>query len=80
MKNSCCFDPIDGMMECCENGCRQVGDKDTAVAYKSAERGELEKAGYRILGNMGDQWSDLLGTHVGNRTFKVKQAGESANQ
>ncbi|KAK3028890.1 hypothetical protein RJ639_039899 [Escallonia herrerae] len=50
---------------------KQVGDKGTAVAYKSAKRGELEKAGYRILGNMGDQWSDLLGTHVGNRTFKV---------
>ncbi|KAK3018943.1 hypothetical protein RJ639_003540 [Escallonia herrerae] len=25
----------------------------------------------RILGNMGDQWSDITGTHVGNRTFKL---------
>ncbi|XP_062154238.1 acid phosphatase 1-like [Alnus glutinosa] len=43
----------------------------TAVAYKSQNRKKLEAQGYRILGNMGDQWSDLLGTHVGNRTFKV---------
>lgn len=43
----------------------------TALVYKSAKRKELVEAGYRILGNIGDQWSDLLGTYVGNRTFKV---------
>ncbi|PSS07386.1 Acid phosphatase [Actinidia chinensis var. chinensis] len=43
----------------------------TAVAYKSIQRKMLEKDGYRIAGNMGDQWSDILGTHVGNRTFKL---------
>ncbi|GFZ04214.1 HAD superfamily, subfamily IIIB acid phosphatase [Actinidia rufa] len=43
----------------------------TAVAYKSIQRKILEKNGYRIAGNMGDQWSDILGTHVGNRTFKL---------
>ncbi|KAA8540336.1 hypothetical protein F0562_024745 [Nyssa sinensis] len=43
----------------------------TSVVYKSKKRAELEAAGYRIIGNMGDQWSDLLGTNVGNRTFKV---------
>ncbi|KAA8540333.1 hypothetical protein F0562_024748 [Nyssa sinensis] len=46
-------------------------DSSTAVVYKSSRRAELEAAGYRIIGNMGDQWSDLLGTNVGNRTFKV---------
>ncbi|KAH7565338.1 hypothetical protein JRO89_XS09G0190300 [Xanthoceras sorbifolium] len=43
----------------------------TAVAYKSSERKKLEEDGYRIIGNMGDQWSDLLGTNTGNRTFKL---------
>ncbi|GLU22313.1 hypothetical protein SLE2022_384000 [Rubroshorea leprosula] len=43
----------------------------TALAYKSKRRTELVKAGYRILGNMGDQWSDILGLNVGNRTFKL---------
>lgn len=43
----------------------------TAVFYKSSERAKLEKKGYRIIGNIGDQWSDLLGTSVGNRTFKL---------
>ncbi|KAH7511528.1 hypothetical protein FEM48_ZijujUnG0006000 [Ziziphus jujuba var. spinosa] len=43
----------------------------TAVVYKSAQRENLEESGYRIVGNIGDQWSDLLGTHVGKRTFKL---------
>ncbi|KAL6134543.1 hypothetical protein ACLB2K_066774 [Fragaria x ananassa] len=43
----------------------------TAVIYKSTERKKLEEKGYRIIGNIGDQWSDLLGTNVGNRTFKM---------
>lgn len=53
-------------------GGRQTSESGTtAVVYKSKKRKELEAQGYRILGNMGDQWSDLLGTHVGNHTFKV---------
>ncbi|XP_021294938.1 acid phosphatase 1-like [Herrania umbratica] len=43
----------------------------SAVVYKSSERKKLAMSGYKIIGNMGDQWSDLLGTDVGNRTFKV---------
>ncbi|KAJ0537055.1 putative Acid phosphatase [Helianthus annuus] len=42
-----------------------------AVEYKSGKRKELEEAGYRIRGNMGDQWSDLIGSNTGDRTFKV---------
>ncbi|CAK9174542.1 unnamed protein product [Ilex paraguariensis] len=43
----------------------------TAQVYKSNKRKELVKVGYRILGNIGDQWSDLLGTNIGSRTFKL---------
>ncbi|XP_076907298.1 acid phosphatase 1-like [Bidens hawaiensis] len=48
-----------------------TNDHGTAVQYKSGKRKELEEAGYRIRGNMGDQWSDLIGTNTGDRTFKV---------
>ncbi|XP_076907300.1 acid phosphatase 1-like [Bidens hawaiensis] len=49
------------------------GDNDhsNAVAYKSTKRKEIEEGGYRIRGNMGDQWSDLLGSNPGDRTFKM---------
>ncbi|KAI3455503.1 hypothetical protein Pfo_012166 [Paulownia fortunei] len=43
----------------------------SAVVYKSKKRTELVNEGYRIVGNIGDQWSDLIGANVGNRTFKV---------
>ncbi|KAF2929511.1 hypothetical protein DAI22_05g180700 [Oryza sativa Japonica Group] len=43
----------------------------SAVAYKSGERQKLEDAGFTILGNIGDQWSDILGTPEGARTFKL---------
>ncbi len=33
----------------------------TALAYKSAERAKLVADGYRIILNVGDQWSDLRG-------------------
>ncbi|PHT46058.1 hypothetical protein CQW23_15216 [Capsicum baccatum] len=46
-------------------------DHGSAVEYKSSKRTELVKAGYRIVGNMGDQWSDLIGENPGARTFKV---------
>ena len=35
--------------------------KMSALAYKSAERAEIVAAGYRIILNIGDQWSDLRG-------------------
>ncbi|KAI3908752.1 hypothetical protein MKW98_029302 [Papaver atlanticum] len=45
--------------------------KKTAVMFKSEKRAKLVKQGYRIQGNIGDQWSDLLGTDIGSRTFKL---------
>ncbi|XP_028778949.1 stem 28 kDa glycoprotein-like [Neltuma alba] len=45
--------------------------RSTAVVYKSAEREKLVKSGYRIVGNTGDQWSDILGSYTGRRTFKL---------
>ncbi|OIT04788.1 PREDICTED: acid phosphatase 1-like [Nicotiana attenuata] len=48
-----------------------VNDTGSSVMYKSGKRAELVKAGYRIVGNIGDQWSDLLGDFVGDRTFKL---------
>ena len=41
---------------------RPVDDHaESAVPYKSGIRRDLWKDGYRILGNFGDQWSDLRG-------------------
>ncbi|KAI3853954.1 hypothetical protein MKX03_024180 [Papaver bracteatum] len=42
-----------------------------AVVFKSEQRAKLVKQGYRIQGNIGDQWSDILGTDIGSRTFKL---------
>ncbi|RHN40620.1 putative Acid phosphatase [Medicago truncatula] len=42
-----------------------------AFQYKSSERKKLEEEGWRIIGNSGDQWSDILGTNTGERTFKL---------
>ncbi|XP_065850375.1 acid phosphatase 1-like [Euphorbia lathyris] len=43
----------------------------TAVDYKSEKRQELVDEGYVIHGNSGDQWSDLLGYAVAERSFKL---------
>ncbi|KAL6861503.1 hypothetical protein ACP4OV_017203 [Aristida adscensionis] len=43
----------------------------TATVYKSEKRKEMESQGYRILGNSGDQWSDLLGSSTSARSFKL---------
>ncbi|KAG2686225.1 hypothetical protein I3760_10G166400 [Carya illinoinensis] len=43
----------------------------SAVKYKSEIRKQLVEEGYRIWGNVGDQWSDLQGEYLGNRTFKL---------
>lgn len=42
-----------------------------AINFKSQIRKELMDQGYRIWGNVGDQWSDLQGDCTGNRTFKI---------
>ncbi|KAI3432156.1 uncharacterized protein J3R85_007554 [Psidium guajava] len=42
-----------------------------AVVYKSERRDEMMREGYRILGNSGDQWSDLLGSSMSIRSFKL---------
>ncbi len=34
----------------------------TAQVYKSAQRAAIAAQGYRIVLNVGDQWSDLKGT------------------
>lgn len=53
-------------------GCRGANDTGTtAVVYKSKKRTELSAKGYHIYSSVGDQWSDITGPFVGNRTFKV---------
>ncbi|XP_077210786.1 HAD superfamily, subfamily IIIB acid phosphatase [Tasmannia lanceolata] len=42
-----------------------------AVIYKSEKRKELEEEGFRIHGSSGDQWSDLLGSPMAKRSFKL---------
>jgi hypothetical protein len=44
--------------------------KCTTVHYKSATRAHLESLGYDIVGNFGDQYSDLTGGYA-DRTFKL---------
>ncbi|XBI76685.1 hypothetical protein VPH35_069889 [Triticum aestivum] len=43
----------------------------SSVTFKSGERQKLLDAGYVTVGNIGDQWSDILGTPEGARTFKL---------
>ena len=38
---------------------------DSTVAYKSGARKGIENQGYRIVANVGDQYSDLAGGHSG---------------
>jgi acid phosphatase len=42
----------------------------TALEYKSAARGDLEAQGYKIVLNVGDQWSDLKGAHEAEYSVK----------
>ncbi|XP_061358385.1 stem 28 kDa glycoprotein-like [Gastrolobium bilobum] len=42
----------------------------TGREYKTAERKKLVEEGYRIIGNTGDQWSDVLGYYA-HRIFKL---------
>jgi acid phosphatase len=50
---------------------KPIGFKGTAIGYKSSARQKLQNAGYVIVGNIGDQWSDILGAPEGARTFKL---------
>lgn len=43
----------------------------TAVLYKSEKRLKIEQDGFKIRGNSGDQWSDVYGYSIGDRTFKL---------
>jgi HAD superfamily, subfamily IIIB (Acid phosphatase) len=42
---------------------RPVGGTGTTVDYKAGERAKIEDQGYRIVANVGDQYSDLAGGH-----------------
>jgi HAD superfamily, subfamily IIIB (Acid phosphatase) len=42
----------------------------TTIHYKSATRAHIESLGYDIVGNFGDQYSDLKGGHA-DQTFKL---------
>nr|BAJ85799.1 predicted protein [Hordeum vulgare subsp. vulgare] len=51
---------------------RQISDiGKTAVQYKSERRAAMEAQGFKILGNSGDQWSDLIGLPMATRSFKL---------
>uniref|UniRef100_A0A0E0HAM4 Acid phosphatase n=1 Tax=Oryza nivara TaxID=4536 RepID=A0A0E0HAM4_ORYNI len=47
-----------------------IGLQTSTQAFKTSERKKLVDAGYIIIGNIGDQWSDILGSPEGCRTFK----------
>jgi acid phosphatase len=49
---------------------KPVGSTLTTVAYKSAARAAVEQLGFRIIANIGDQYSDLAGGHA-DRAFKI---------
>jgi predicted secreted acid phosphatase len=42
---------------------RPVGAGGTVVDYKAGERAKIEDQGYKIVANVGDQYSDLAGGH-----------------
>lgn len=46
------------------------GTTCTTIQYKSQTRAHIESLGYRILGNFGDQYSDLIGGHSAH-TYKL---------
>ena len=50
---------------------RQASDKNLSVtAYKTQARIAIERRGYEIIANIGDQYSDLNGRHA-DSTFKL---------
>ncbi|WOK92534.1 acid phosphatase 1-like [Canna indica] len=52
-------------------GRRCGGQRCGIQNFKSSERAKLVESGLRIVGNIGDQWSDILGSPEGDRTFKL---------
>jgi hypothetical protein len=50
---------------------REVGDVRLASVYKPERRAALEKDGYIVYGNFGDQFSDLDGTTSAPHSFKL---------
>lgn len=42
----------------------------SVIPYKSAARRAIQEKGYRIIANIGDQWSDLEGGYA-ERTYKL---------
>jgi HAD superfamily, subfamily IIIB (Acid phosphatase) len=49
---------------------KPAGPTMTTVQYKSGARRDIESQGYRIIANIGDQYSDLAGGHA-TRAFKL---------
>jgi predicted secreted acid phosphatase len=47
-----------------------AGKACTTIHYKSATRAHIESLGYEIVGNFGDQFSDLVGGSA-DKTFKL---------
>jgi len=45
--------------------------RDPTISYKSAARAGIVKAGYRIILNVGDQFSDLKGTPAADYSVKL---------
>ncbi|KAL0905914.1 hypothetical protein M5K25_024363 [Dendrobium thyrsiflorum] len=43
----------------------------SALIYKSEKRAQLEAEGFVIHGSSGDQWSDLYGSPIATRSFKL---------
>jgi predicted secreted acid phosphatase len=49
---------------------KPAGSTLTTVAYKTGARQDIEKQGYTIIANIGDQYSDLAGGHAAS-AFKL---------
>lgn len=49
---------------------KPAGSTLTTVAYKTGAREDIEKQGYKIIANIGDQYSDLAGGHSAS-AFKL---------
>ncbi|CAH2044372.1 unnamed protein product [Thlaspi arvense] len=50
---------------------KPTGSNTKTANFKSKERKKLERSGYTIIGNIGDQWADLAKDSPGRRTFKL---------
>ena len=49
---------------------KQPDDKSSSQVFKTARRRDIESAGFTIIVNVGDQYSDLRGGHA-ERVFKL---------